>query len=100
MPHLLEKGLAIHTRGQAPLAELPLGLPGLGCVLPTGSPVRQRGAQKPLPAARLQGCGRENQAVIPRAVLSSSVHWPGPSFHFKEGRKPRRKVSGEDNTDP
>lgn len=91
MPHLLEKGPAIRTRGQAPLAELPLGLPSLGCVLPTGSPVRQRGAQKPLPAARLQGCGRENQAVIPRAVLSSSVHCLDPHFILRKEESPAGK---------
>lgn len=52
MPQWLEAGLG-RTRGQAPLPELPLGLPGLGCVLATPSSVRQGGAQQLLLAARL-----------------------------------------------
>lgn len=53
MSQLLEKGLAIRTGGQAPLPELPLGLPGLCRVLATPSPVREGGAQELLLAARL-----------------------------------------------
>lgn len=50
----MEKGLGAHTGGQTPLPELPLGLPGIPCVLTTSPSVGQGGAQKLLLAAGLQ----------------------------------------------
>lgn len=100
MPQWLEAGLG-RTRGQAPLPELPLGLPGLGRVLATPSSVRQGGAQQLLLAARLHEDNGDKGHLPLTPGSPSSLHQLDPHFILgKEASPAHRNVCRENHMDP